>query len=90
MLLIRFFFLCCSEFYICSSGGSLTSVIFVSGGVTLFAERFGAGTGVIKNIVFAANLIVSGGLAAYCTFWGVLWISVMFLEAVVVLGFFYL
>lgn len=62
-------------------------MISVSGGVALFAESFGADTGVIKNILFAANLIVS----AYCTFWGALWISAMFLETdVVVLGFFYL
>jgi len=89
VLLIGFFFLCCSEFYICSSGGSFKSVIFVSGVAALFAESFWAGTGVIENILFAANLIVSGGLAAYCTFQGVLWISAMFLEAdVVVLRFF--
>lgn len=62
MLLIRFFFLCCSEFYTCSSGGSITSVISVSGGVDLFAKSFRAGTGVIKNILFTANLIVTGGL----------------------------
>lgn len=91
MLLIRFFFLCCSEFYTCSSGGSITSVISVSGGVDLFAKSFRAGTGVIKNILFTANLIVTGGLAAYCTFQGVLWMSAVLLVAdVLVLVFFYL
>lgn len=57
----------------------------------MFAECFGAGTGVIKNILFTANLIVSAGLAAYYTFQGVIWIAAMFLEAgVLVLVFFYL
>lgn len=45
---------------------------------------------VIRNIVFTANLIVSGGLAAYYTFQGVFWIVAMFLEAdVLVFIFFY-
>ena len=66
-------------------------MISVSGVVALFAECFGAGTGVIKNILFSANLIVSGGLAAYYTFQGVFWMAAMFLEAgVLVLVFFYL
>ena len=57
----------------------------------MFAECFGAGTGVIKNILFTANLIVSAGLAAYYTFPGVIWIAAMFLQAgVLVLVFFYL
>lgn len=91
MLLIGFFFLYCSAFYICSSEGSFTSVISVSGGVALFAECFGAGTGVIKSILSTANLIVSGGLAAYYTFQRALWMAAMFLEAgVMVLVFFYL
>lgn len=47
-------------------------MIFVSRGVALFAECFGAGTGVSKNTVFSANLLVSGGLAAFYTFQGVL------------------
>jgi len=91
MLLVGFFFLCCSAFYICSSVGSLRSVISVSGGLALFAECFRAGTGVIKNILFTANLIVSGGLAGYYTFHGVVWMAAMFLEAgVLVVIFFYL
>lgn len=68
-------------FYICSLGDSFTSVISVSGGVAVFAEYFGSGTGVIKNILFTANLIVFGGLAAYYTFQGVLWMTARFLKA---------
>lgn len=55
----------------------------------MFAKNFRVGTGVIKNILFTANLIVTGGLSAYCTFQGVLWVSAVLLVAdVLVLVFF--
>lgn len=55
----------------------------------MFAECLGAGTVVIKNILFTANLIVSGGLAVYYTFQGVFWVVAMFLQlGLLVLGFF--
>lgn len=64
-------------------------MISVCGKVTLFAECLGAGTVVIKRILFTANLIVSGGLAEYYTFQGVFWVVAMFLKsALLVFGFF--
>lgn len=64
-------------------------MISVCGRVTLFAECVGAGTVLIKSILFTANLIVSRGLAEYYTFLGVFWVVAMFLKpGLLVLGFF--